>query len=272
MSSLQRRGKIGVVVFAVFTMALWVAMVLGADFVAWCIAPFACGSFTFTLRTIVIVGRLRAQHDEELYRRAEERVRRERLRQELRTLAAPDAVDGQCPVCGYDDLDELAAVDAELEEPGSRFTRVVSYGARRAHQECAELVPYKKTAVELAVEEHETDHHGSPAVREFGCVLCAQETREQLAEDPEVDRPIWPPLGLTAAQLSERLQAAFGVPPIQIGEPTAAERAVASGAVSQNEIRREWLEVERTVRELERSLWQWAPLYLPDRNQKGKRS
>lgn len=213
LSALQRRGQTGVVVMAVLTLALFAAMALDDHFLAWCIAPFAAGSFAFTLRMIALIGRLRLQLDREADERAEARKRRERLRQQLRTLAAPDAVDGQCPVCGLDDLGQLAAVDAQLEEPGSRFTRVVPYGARRAHQECAELVPYQMTPVE----EHEHDHHGAPIARMIGCPLCAQETREQIANDPDAGRPVWPPLGITCAELSRQLTGLFSVPPADVG-------------------------------------------------------
>jgi hypothetical protein len=60
---------------------------------------------------------------------------------ELRTLRAPDAGRGQCPVCAMDDLDELAA-DDELMDRGPGRCKVVAYGSRRAHRDCAELVPY----------------------------------------------------------------------------------------------------------------------------------
>jgi len=84
-----------------------------------------------------LLYRAREQREAELAARAEARAE---LRRRVRTLAAPDAQDGQCPVCGLDDLDALAADDASLEQAGS-WRRVVEYGRRRVHRECAELVP-----------------------------------------------------------------------------------------------------------------------------------
>lgn len=59
---------------------------------------------------------------------------------ELRTPRAPDAGPDQCPVCGGYGLDEVAADDAFMER-GER-ARVVPWGRKRAHRDCAELVPY----------------------------------------------------------------------------------------------------------------------------------
>lgn len=242
--------------------ALTIAVMWGSIFLAlagwrvaaWCVDPIVLGLVGFAGRTVLFLQRARAQEARELGRRAEEKERRERLRQELRTLAAPDAVDGQCPVCGFDDLDQLAAVDAALEEPGSRFQRVVPYGPRRAHQECAELAPYKMTPAE----EHELNHHGAAIARMIGCPLCAQETREQIANDPDVGRPIWPPLGITHAELSQHLTNLFSVPPADVGpmrgplilpppatytplkdtRPTQSVSGLAEGLLSADDVRR----------------------------------
>lgn len=245
MRALTRRGHIGVAVFFVFACAVIIAAGTGADFLAWCLAPCAGGPSAFVLRTIVELDRARAQAQREAEMRGQVAARRERLRRGLHTPRAPQAADGQCPVCGYDDLDALAADDAFLEESGSRFARVASYGARRAHQECAELVPYTKSPTELALEAHGSDHHGAPWAWKPGCPLCAQEARERLAEDPELGEPLWPPLGLTVAGLNECLAAAFAVPPSDLAgpappvEPTERElRAMASGLVSPDELRR----------------------------------
>lgn len=241
---LQRRGHLGLVLFTVFTV-LAMAAVGGMPLSAWYLAPFSAGSFAFTLRAIVMIRRAREQEQRGLDKRVEEKVRREQLHQELHTLKAPDADSGQCPVCSLGDLAELAAVDEYLEEPGSRFTRVVPYGAHRAHQECAELVPYKKTAEELALEAHELDHHGTPRTRVLGCPLCALETREQIATDPEIDQPIWPPLGVTMAELSERIARVFSVPPMIIGDPMQVSdlteretRAMVAGLIGPDDWRR----------------------------------
>lgn len=255
---LQVRAWIGI---ALTIAVMWGSIFLAlADFrvAAWCVDPIVLGLVGFTGRTVLLLQRARAQEAQELDRRAEEKERRERLREQLRTLAAPDAVDGQCPVCGLDDLDQLAAVDAELEEPGSRFQRVVPYGARRAHQECAELAPYKKPAHELAAEEHELNHHGAPIARMIGCPLCAQETHEQIANDPDVGQPIWPPLGITYDELSRHLTNLFSVPPADAGpvrgplilpsaatytplkdaRPNLSTLGLGEGLLSANEVRR----------------------------------
>lgn len=59
---------------------------------------------------------------------------------ELRTPRAPDAGPDQCPVCGMYGLNEIAADDAFMDR-GDR-ARVVPWGRRRAHRDCAEFVPY----------------------------------------------------------------------------------------------------------------------------------
>lgn len=242
--ALQCREHLGLVLFTVLTV-LAMAAVGGMPLVAWCLAPFSASSFAFMLRTIVMNHRAREQKQRALDKRVKEKAWREQLRQELHTLKAPDADGGQCPVCSFDDLAELAAVDEELEEPGSRFRRVVPYGARRAHQECAELVPYKKTAEELTAEAHELDHHGAPRTRILGCPLCAQETREQIATDPEIDQPIWPLLGVTMAELSERVACVFSAPPMVIGDPMQVSdlteretRAMVDGLIGPDDWRR----------------------------------
>jgi hypothetical protein len=68
----------------------------------------------------------------------------------LRTLRAPDAGPGQCPVCGMDDLDRLAADDGFMERGPDR-SKVVAYGRRRAHRGCAEFVPYVAPPTPLGV-------------------------------------------------------------------------------------------------------------------------
>ena len=60
---------------------------------------------------------------------------------ELRTPRVPDAVPDQCPVCGGFGLDELAA-DDEFMERGA-LAKVMLYGSRRAHWDCAEVAPYE---------------------------------------------------------------------------------------------------------------------------------
>lgn len=70
----------------------------------------------------------------------------------LRTLAAPDAGPDQCPVCGGEELAELAD-DDELLGRGPDWCKVVPYGPRqRAHWACADFVPYQPTAQDKAVE------------------------------------------------------------------------------------------------------------------------
>jgi hypothetical protein len=95
---------------------------------------------------IVALERLRRAREQERL----EHHRREQRRAELRTLAAPDAGYGQCPVCALGDLDALAADDRATGAIGS-CRRVVDYGQRRAHQECAGLVPLRESSAPPAV-------------------------------------------------------------------------------------------------------------------------
>lgn len=60
----------------------------------------------------------------------------------LRTPRAPDAGPDQCPVCGGFGLGELAA-DDKLMERGADRAKVVPWGPKRAHWDCAEFVPHK---------------------------------------------------------------------------------------------------------------------------------
>jgi hypothetical protein len=59
-------------------------------------------------------------------------------------LHAPDALPGQCPVCGMEDVKQLAKQDREL---GGE--RVVPYGKHLAHWDCAELLPCAPARIPL---------------------------------------------------------------------------------------------------------------------------
>lgn len=87
----------------------------------------------------------------------------------LRQLSAPDAGPGQCPACGLEELDELAS-DDELMERGPDRCKVVPYGRRRAHRECAEFVPYRHSPQELAEQRHA--QHAAAGICEMTCPLC----------------------------------------------------------------------------------------------------
>lgn len=63
-------------------------------------------------------------------------------RAELHTPRAPDAAPDQCPICAGFGLDELAADDTFMERGPDR-AKIVAYGTRRAHWDCAEVVPHK---------------------------------------------------------------------------------------------------------------------------------
>lgn len=98
----------------------------------------------------------------------------------LRTPRVPDAGPDQCPVCGGFGLDELAA-DDEFMDRGV-LAKVVPYGARRAHWDCAELVPYQPTQAEQRkpdfarlASDHRRNHHGAPSVGFLDCPACAAE-------------------------------------------------------------------------------------------------
>lgn len=65
---------------------------------------------------------------------------------ELRTPRVPNAGPDQCPVCGGLGLADLAADDAFMERGPDR-AKVVAWGSRRAHWDCAELMPCKPPAV-----------------------------------------------------------------------------------------------------------------------------
>jgi hypothetical protein len=59
----------------------------------------------------------------------------------LHAPRVPDAGPDQCPVCGDYGLDALAADDEFMER--GLLAKVVAYGWKRAHWDCAEFVPYK---------------------------------------------------------------------------------------------------------------------------------
>ena len=97
------------------------------------------------LRQTEWIYRIRCEQDSAREKEAE---RRARHREALLSLSAPDAGPGQCPVCALDDLEQLASDDRFLDRQGT-WRRVAPYGRGRAHQECAELVPYKPSPREL---------------------------------------------------------------------------------------------------------------------------
>lgn len=90
---------------------------------------------------------------------ADAEVRKARRTEFLR-LRAPSPTTGQCPVCAMDDLDVLAERDRELELDGTPLVRVVTYGPVRAHQECAEAVPYVPPAWSTPVGARPHAHFG----------------------------------------------------------------------------------------------------------------
>jgi hypothetical protein len=73
--------------------------------------------------------------------RLEAAAKAAREAKELRTLRAPDAGPDQCPVCGCYGLTALAADDQFMDR--GPLAKVVAYGGKRAHWDCAEFVPYK---------------------------------------------------------------------------------------------------------------------------------
>lgn len=97
----------------------------------------------------------------------------------LRTPRAPDAGPDQCPVCGGYGLDALAADDAFMER-GPDQAKVVAYGRRRAHWDCAEFVPHVPTAVERTRAEHERNHgyERGRVGRPSSCELCNRDIQD----------------------------------------------------------------------------------------------
>ena len=73
----------------------------------------------------------------------------------LRTPRAPDAGPDQCPVCGGYGLDALAKDDAFMER--GALAKVVPWGSRRAHWDCAEFSPYVEPKQHF--EPFDTDGH-----------------------------------------------------------------------------------------------------------------
>jgi hypothetical protein len=82
----------------------------------------------------------------------------------LRTPRAPNAGPDQCPVCGGFGLTDLAADDAFMERGPDR-AKVVAWGSRRAHRDCAEMSPYVPTAEEKARDTHFREHGQAARVR-----------------------------------------------------------------------------------------------------------
>jgi hypothetical protein len=73
------------------------------------------------------------------------RLRAEAELAELHTPRVPDAGPDQCPVCAGFGLDDLAADDAFMDR--GALAKVVAYGPRRAHWDCAEFVPHKPPVI-----------------------------------------------------------------------------------------------------------------------------
>jgi hypothetical protein len=107
---------------------------------------------------------------------------------ELRTPRVPDAGPDQCPVCGGFGLDALAA-DDQFMERGPDRAKVVTYGPRRAHWDCAEVVPYKPvTAVELRAEAHRAEHVGQFHPDCFECLHSEEPWRQAAAREHAVSQ------------------------------------------------------------------------------------
>jgi hypothetical protein len=210
--------------------AMFAAALLGCSSPYWlAFYPAVAGCLFVMLRSAAAVGRLREQE-------SEARIRARERHRDVRRLSAPDAGEGQCPVCGYDDLAALAQRDAFLHETGSR-RRVAEYGPRRAHQECAELVPYTPGAAEAAATEHERHFAGKVWIPRLGCLLCAKRSIERIAHGQE-DVSSDPFAGVTSAELSRRLAAVFVVPPmILASDAPQVTRHVTAGHLSPDEAR-----------------------------------
>jgi hypothetical protein len=97
--------------------------------------------------------------------------RNEAEARDLRTPRAPDAGPDQCPVCGGFGLADLAADDAFMERGPDR-AKVVAWGRKRAHWDCAELVPY---VAPPHFEPFKVDGHG---------IRCACKQCERTASHP----------------------------------------------------------------------------------------
>jgi hypothetical protein len=237
---LQRRAAACACALVLVMVAMLVSYYVGWRDAFRFVDPAAVAALGATIRVTMLLGRAREQEA----RDADERAKEAERRRAVRRLSAADAGEGQCPVCAYDDLDRLAERDRFLEVADRpAFRRVAPYGNRRAHQECAELVPYKPTASELAIASHERNHHGHPGNYVHACPLCTKETLECIAADPDIDQPVWPPLGVTAAEASESLLRAFAVAPHDLGNlwdtdyRSLTHRSLTRGLITQDECR-----------------------------------
>lgn len=123
-------------------------------------------------------------------RAKEERERK--WHEDARRIAVPDPRPEQCPVCGLDDLPELALRDGFLQMIGAPGSRVVSYGPLTAHRECAEIVPYEKRYRDTTEDRHHRGHHHG--IHHKQCAACQRE------QDSGVNDPYRAPLGCTCAQ------------------------------------------------------------------------
>lgn len=90
------------------------------------------------LRNLVVNRQIRREREAEAARRQKEAD----VRWEFLRLRAPNPAPGQCPVCAFDDLDDLAERDRYIEAEGTPSARVTAYGPDQAHAECAAAVPY----------------------------------------------------------------------------------------------------------------------------------
>lgn len=104
-----------------------------------------------------------------------ETERKAKWHDDVYRVAYPDPAPGQCPVCGLDDLIELAQRDAYLELAGTPAARVVSYGPLFAHQECAEIAPYLKYYHGTREERHHRGFHHDTDTAFSGCAACVRE-------------------------------------------------------------------------------------------------
>lgn len=123
------------------------------------------------------------------------RVAAERESAELRTPRAPDAGPDQCPVCGGFGLTDLAKDDVLMERRDR--AKVVAWGRKRAHRDCAEWSPYVPTAKEKERDTHFRthfrEHRGTR--RDIRCDWCfVEDVRWEEKETQRRFEQSWPEL------------------------------------------------------------------------------
>jgi hypothetical protein len=142
-----------------------------------------CGLLVYPIVGMAISVNLKLHHSNmrEIYRDKAKKYAKSKLPK----LAAPNALTGQCPVCGLDDLPYWKTYDEERPWLYATELHVVSYGEKyrkkEAHRDCAAEVPYVEAPITACSRGHHSFTHLFDNAQT--CKLCGVSALVSIPED-----------------------------------------------------------------------------------------